>query len=61
MTVPAGSAIGFRNRKGCRGTCWSSHGRKPTRLWVPFQRNGVVTTAHFDIPVKRAAIEASAN
>jgi hypothetical protein len=22
------------------------------RVWVQFQRNGVVNTAHFDIPVK---------
>jgi len=22
------------------------------RLWVQFQRNGIVNTAHFDIPVK---------
>jgi hypothetical protein len=23
------------------------------RVWVQFQRNGVVNTAHFDIPVKQ--------
>ena len=26
------------------------------RIWVQFQRNGVVNTAHFDIPVKSAAV-----
>jgi len=25
------------------------------RIWVQFQRNGVVNTAHFDIPVKEFA------
>ena len=24
------------------------------RVWVQFQRNGVVNTAHFDVPVKAA-------
>ena len=24
------------------------------RVWVQFQRNGVVNTAHFDVPVKPA-------
>ena len=24
------------------------------RMWVQFQRNGIINTAHFDIPVKPA-------
>jgi hypothetical protein len=31
------------------------------RVWVQFQRNGVVNTAHFDIPVKAPAAAPSAN
>ena len=27
------------------------------RIWVQFQRNGVVNTAHFDVPVKPAPPE----
>jgi hypothetical protein len=27
------------------------------RVWVQFQRNGVVNTAHFDVPAKAAPAE----
>ena len=34
---------------------WSSRAPRVYRVWVQFQRNGVVNTAHFDVPVKRRA------
>jgi hypothetical protein len=29
------------------------------RVWVQFQRNGVVNTAHFDVPVKAPPVDAA--